>query len=177
MDPIVGKRIVLREGRDADIKPLYRYITDPQVSRFLVLGAPPDERTFGIRLREMFTNRITEHDYIIARKEDNAATGMIRLILQSPTIGNVSYWMGRRHWSHGYASEALGITCTMGFVDWGLEEIQAQCFAGNVRSIKLLDRLGFETVRATTLHGVDPLLGQELLLSVSLARFTSTTLE
>ena len=173
MQPITGRKIVLREGRDADIKPLYRYITDPQVSRFLVLAAPPDERTFGIRLREMFTNRVTEHDYIIARKEDNAAAGMIRLMLTSPAVGNVSYWMGRRHWSHGYATEALSIICTLGFVDWGLEQIEAQCFAGNVRSIKLLDRLGFETVRATTLHGVDPLLGQELVLRLTLATFTS----
>lgn len=171
MQPITGQHVVLREGRDADIKPLYRYITDPQVARYLVIVPPSDVAMFGTRLREMFTTRTTEHNYIIARRDTNEAVGMIRLVLESPTSGNISYWMGRPHWSRGFAFEAVGIVCTMCFVDWGLEEITAHVFAGNVRSMTLLDRLGFQSISATRVRSADPLLGQELLFRVTLSSF------
>ena len=172
MQPIGGEKVILREGRDADIKPLYRYITDPQVARYLVIVPPSDVNMFGTRLREMFTTRTTEHNYIIASADTNEAVGMIRLVLESPTSGNISYWMGRPHWSRGYAFEAVGMVCTMCFVDWGLEEITAHVFAGNVRSITLLDRLGFQSVSATRVRSPDALLGQELLFRVTLSTFT-----
>ena len=174
MQPIVATKIALREGRDADIRPLFRYITDPQVARYLVVLPPDDEKMFGGRLREMFTNRDKEHNYIIARRDTDEAVGMVRLVLVSSTLGNISYWMGKPHWSKGYAFEAIGVICTMGFVDWGLEEIQAHCFAGNVRSIALLDRLGFQSVTASHVRSADPLLGQELLFTLRLAHFTWT---
>lgn len=172
MQAIRGQKIILREGRDADIKPLYRAITDPQVARYLVVVPPDDVVMFGTRLREMFTARTVEHNYIIARADTNEAVGMIRLVLQSPVTGNLSYWMGRPSWSKGYAFEATGMVCTMGFADWGLEEITANVFAGNVRSITLLDRLGFQSVSATRVRSSDPLLGQELLFRVTLDTFT-----
>ncbi|MDP9018178.1 MAG: GNAT family N-acetyltransferase [Candidatus Eremiobacteraeota bacterium] len=172
MQPVTGEKVILREGRDADIRPLYRYITDPQVARYLVVRPPDDQKMFGKRLREMFTTRITEHNYILARREDNEAAGMVRLLLETPSHANISYWMGRPHWSKGYAFEAVGMICTMGFVDWGVEEITAHCFAGNVRSIKLLDRLGFESISATQLRSPDPLLGQELLFRLTLGKFS-----
>lgn len=172
MQAITGAKIKLRAGRDADVEPLYRYITDPQVVRYLVIVPPSDPKMFGERLREMFVDRRTEHDYVIALRDTNEAIGMVRLLLVSPTAGNVSYWIGRPHWSKGYAFEAIGMICTMAFVDWGLEEVEAHCFAGNVRSIGLLDRLGFQSVSATRVRSPDPLLGQELLLRLTLANFT-----
>ncbi|GAC1652203.1 MAG: hypothetical protein NVS9B12_01380 [Vulcanimicrobiaceae bacterium] len=172
MEPIVGTNIMLREGRDADIAPLFAYISDPQVTRYLVVVPPADVNMFGDRLREMFTVREKEHNYIIARSGDRAALGMIRLRLEPPSTGNVSYWLGKPHWSRGYAFEALGIICTMGFVDWGLEAIEANCFAGNVRSVSLLDRLGFQGLTATNVRSPDPLLGQELLFRLKLENFT-----
>ncbi len=172
MQPIVATKIVLREGRDEDIRPLFRYITDPQVSRYLVIMPPSDQKMFGERLREMFTTRDKEHNYIIARRDTGDAVGMIRLILQSPTAANVSYWMGKPHWSRGYAFEAVGMICTMAFVDWGLDVVEANCFAGNVRSISLLDRIGFQSISATHVRSPDPLLGQELLFRLTLADFT-----
>ena len=172
MQPIIAQKIVLREGRDADIKPLFRYITDPQVARYLVIVPPDNMKMFGDRLREMFTKRDREHNYIIGRRDTGEAVGMVRLMLVSPTTGNVSYWMGKPHWSKGYAFEAIGMICTMGFVDWGLEAVEAHCFAGNVRSITLLDRLGFQSLSATQVRSPDPMLGQELLFQLTLANFT-----
>lgn len=172
MQPVIGQKITLRAGRDEDVGPLFRYITDPQVAKFLVVVPPDNREMFASRLREMFTTRDREHNYIIARNDTNEAVGMLRLVLVSPTTGNISYWMGRPHWSKGYAFEAIGMICTMGFVDWGLEEIEAHCFAGNVRSITLLDRLGFQSITSTRLVSPDPLLGQELLFRLRLATFT-----
>ncbi|MDQ6930340.1 MAG: GNAT family N-acetyltransferase [Candidatus Eremiobacteraeota bacterium] len=172
MQPIVASKVILREGRDADIQPLFRYITDPQVARYLVVLPPSDMQMFGERLREMFTTRDVEHNYIIARRDTGEAVGMVRLHLESSTTGNISYWMGKPHWSKGYAIEAVGILCTMGFVDWGLETLEAHCFGGNVRSITLLDRLGFRSMHATQISSRDPMLGQELLFRLKLADFT-----
>ncbi|MBC5815196.1 MAG: GNAT family N-acetyltransferase, partial [Candidatus Eremiobacteraeota bacterium] len=114
MQPVIGQKITLRAGRDEDVRPLFRYITDPQVAKFLVVVPPDNREMFASRLREMFTTRDREHNYIIARNDTNEAVGMLRLVLVSPTTGNISYWMGRPHWSKGYAFEAIGMICTMG---------------------------------------------------------------
>ena len=172
MDPIVGRRVTLRAGREKDIRPLYRFITDGQVARYLVVAPPADEKMFGDRLREMFMTREMEHNYIIAERSTNDAVGLVRTILQGPAIGNVSYWLGKPYWSRGYAWEAVGMMCTLGFVEWGLETIIAQCFAGNVRSIKLLDRLGFRSIEAHRVAIPDPMFGAELTFALTLATFS-----
>lgn len=160
-----GTKIVLRGGRNKDVAPLYQFICDPAVRQYLTLVPPKDEKGFGESLKQMIT---AERDYffIIAKKTDNAAAGLIRMHWNTANVGEVSYWLGRQYWSRGFAVEAVGKLGIFAFTELGLDALVAHCFAGNSRSLALLQKLGFEAVGSRRLVSEDPLKSHEIVLRV-----------
>ena len=160
-----GTKIILRGGRNKDIAPLYQFIRDPSVTQYLTLVPPADEKGFGESLKQMITG---ERDYffIIAKKEDNAALGLIRLHWNAANVGEVSYWLGRPYWGRGYAAEAVGKIGIFAFTELGLDSLVAHCFAGNSRSLALLQKLGFEATGSHAIADANPLKQHELILQV-----------
>jgi [ribosomal protein S5]-alanine N-acetyltransferase len=59
--------------------------------------------------------------------------------------------MAVSRWGQGIASEAARAVIDYGFAEMGLHRIQAHTIAGNHRSVRLLERLGFH--REGTLRG------------------------
>lgn len=160
-----GSKIILRGGRNQDIGPLYRFICDPAVVQYLTIVPPDDEKTFGASLKHMI---VDERDYffVIAKRTDNAAVGLIRLHWNAANVGEVSYWLGREFWGRGFAAEALGKLGIFAFTELGLDSLIAHCFAGNARSLALLQKLGFEPVGSQRLLSDDPLKSHEIVLCV-----------
>ncbi|MCI5076784.1 GNAT family protein [Oricola sp.] len=58
--------------------------------------------------------------------------------------GQIGYWMGERHKGKGIMSEALALLCTHAFGACGLHRLEAACIPDNTRSIRLLEKAGFE---------------------------------
>jgi len=58
---------------------------------------------------------------------------------------HVGYWIARPHWGQGYASEAASMLFAAGFRELGLHRIHTGVLPENVRSIRVLLRLGFRT--------------------------------
>ena len=56
----------------------------------------------------------------------------------------IGYWLGRPYWHVGYGSEATSTVCETAFRDLSLHRIGATVFPSNLRSMKLLRRLGFK---------------------------------
>ena len=160
-----GSKIILRGGRDRDVAPLYQFICDPAVRQYLTLVPPKDEKGFGESLKQMITS---ERDYffIVARKSDNAAAGLIRMHWNAGNVGEVSYWLGRQYWGLGFAVEAVGKLGIFAFTELGLDALVAHCFAGNARSLALLQKLGFEAVGSHRIASEDPLTSHEIVLRV-----------
>ena len=46
------------------------------------------------------------------------------------------------HWGHGYATEAARALVTFGFEELGLARISSWCISENVRSSRVLDKIG-----------------------------------
>jgi RimJ/RimL family protein N-acetyltransferase len=59
------------------------------------------------------------------------------------THPDVGYTLAPAHQGHGYASEAVGRVLAYLFEVRGLHRVSAECDARNVRSARLLARLGF----------------------------------
>jgi RimJ/RimL family protein N-acetyltransferase len=55
----------------------------------------------------------------------------------------IGYWLGRSFWGHGLATEAVVAVAQYGFERLGLERIQAQVFAWNDASTRVLVKAGF----------------------------------
>jgi RimJ/RimL family protein N-acetyltransferase len=55
----------------------------------------------------------------------------------------VGYWLGKRHWGRGLATEALGLVLRFAFREMKLHRVYAVTHSTNSPSISLLERYGF----------------------------------
>jgi RimJ/RimL family protein N-acetyltransferase len=83
--------------------------------------------------------------FAVERVASREVVGQIRLLdwSRDERRAEVGYWLRRRHWGHGYGTEALRLVCGFGFRTLGLERIAANVVVGNDRSARALERVGF----------------------------------
>lgn len=85
--------------------------------------------------------------FFIFRREDMALLGGVtvgyirRGAAQSCMIG---YWMGERHAGQGHMFAALQLVIPYIFIELQLHRIEAACIPDNMRSIRLLEKAGFQ---------------------------------
>ena len=62
--------------------------------------------------------------------------------LDGPLETEIGWTLARRHWGHGYATEAARAALAFGFDSLALPEIVSFTVPGNTRSRALMERLG-----------------------------------
>jgi ribosomal-protein-alanine N-acetyltransferase len=68
-------------------------------------------------------------------------SGITRGMTQSATIG---YWMGKEHAGNGYMARAMTAMVPHAFRALNLHRLEAACLPNNIRSLRLLEKLGFQ---------------------------------
>lgn len=128
--------------RDAD--GLASILGDEEVMRHIGAGAMSPEAIANYLRRhaDMWLNT-GMGGWTLRRSEDDAVLGNIFLkpVRDLPEI-EVGYTLGRQHWGHGYAYEALTEVVRHGR-GRGIDRIVALVRPENVRSTRLLLRCGF----------------------------------
>jgi RimJ/RimL family protein N-acetyltransferase len=146
----VATHVRLRDVEEADLPTLFEHQRDPEANRMAV---------FDARSREDFDR----HWQTILRDPSN----VIRAIeVEGVLVGNigswvqdgerdVGYWIGRDHWGRGYATAALAALAQ----ELPDRPLHAHVAVGNVGSIRVLEKCGFERVSVSTADdGVEELL-------------------
>ncbi len=136
-------RLLLRPVWPEDWSDLLGGIADERVVRNLANAPWP----YGEKEARAFTAKPVDPFYprfLITRARDAALIGGIAIDRgqsrdSEPEIG---YWIARRHWNHGYATEAgravLSIARTLGH-----SQLKAMHFLDNPASGRVLEKLGF----------------------------------
>jgi ribosomal-protein-alanine N-acetyltransferase len=136
----------MRRWREEDREPFAALNADPVVR----------EHFQGTQSREesdAFIDRIEEH-----WREHGWSNWAIEVPGVAPFIGYVGLWpadyvanrpmvevgwrLAREHWGHGYATEAAREALRFGFEDVGLDEIVSFTVPQNVRSRRVMERIG-----------------------------------
>ena len=65
----------------------------------------------------------------------------------------LGYWLGRDYWGQGFMTEAVRRICREAFAVWDILRIQAEVFAPNAGSRRVLEKAGF-TLEGTKRRGV-----------------------
>ncbi len=141
-------RLILRRWREEDREPFAALNADPEVMAF-----------FGSTLTREQSDRMV--DNIERRFEENGFSwwavevrggapfiGFVGInVPHDPTLPfmpavEVGWRLAREHWGYGYATEAGSASVAYGFNQLGLGEIVAWAVATNVRSLRVMERIG-----------------------------------
>jgi ribosomal-protein-alanine N-acetyltransferase len=145
---ITTSRLLLRWISEADIDALYDVFSDPQVMRYWSSGPLADKQAAAEMQREIAASNQNNSlfKWGLALRESDTVIGTVTLFNLNLSNGRaeVGYAMGRRYWGKGYMHEALQALLTHGFEVLGLRRLEADVDPRNSRSIRTLERLGFQ---------------------------------
>ena len=154
-------RVVLRPFVVDDGAEVELLAGDPAVARFN-LGAPqPYPVGAGAEWIATHASAAARDELIelaIAHAANGALLGAVSLILQlEHARAMLAYWVGRKVWGQGFATEAAGAMIDHGFVALGLERVYAFRLGQNHASGRVLEKLGMvcEGTRRRHLRGRD----------------------
>ena len=147
---IETERLILREWRDEDREPFARMNADPRVMEFFVSTMTAAETDALIaRYREHWRTR----GYgmcAVDRKLTNGAREFIGYIglarvryeIDFTPVVEVGWRLAPHAWGQGLATEGARASLAYGFETLGLDEIVAFTATTNVRSRRVMDKIG-----------------------------------
>ena len=148
---IATERLILRKPRIEDAADLAVAYADPETVRFIGDGstATLEEVEEGI---EQWLERWESWGlslFSLERREDRRVLGRVGFLLWDPETWEVGgsevelgWLLGREHWGHGYATEAASAVLAHAFGPLGLAEVVAFTVPANLRSRRVMERLG-----------------------------------
>ena len=143
-------RLLLRPWREEDAEDLYLYASDPEVGP--PAGWPP--HTSVENSREIIRTVLSAPEtYAVCLKADGKPIGSIGLhrndLAEEDDEYELGYWIGRPFWGQGLIPEAARELLRHAFADLGMARIWCGYYDGNLKSRRVMDKLGFVYQRRT----------------------------
>lgn len=138
-------RLLLRAPTERDIDAIFEYASDVDVTAFMDWRRLSERRevlAFLSRTETGWTSG-TEFMWAITEKGADQVIGGIS-IRPRDSEADFGYVLNRRHWNRGIATEAATAVTDWAMSTRGLSRIWATCDTENVRSIRVLEKLGLK---------------------------------
>ena len=154
--PLTTERLTLRPYCPDDAAELHRLINDWEVTRNLAAVPFPYSRDLAedwIRSAGESLAGGSAYHLVISGAEDGReiVVGGIGLRVDAAArAGHLGYWVGRRFWGHGVASEAAGRLARWALANLDLVRLAASVATDNPASVAVLRRIGFRQVGKAT---------------------------
>lgn len=136
-------RLCLRPFTPDDAPAFHALCCDPEVTRLADWKAPDSAQEAAQVLREVFLENDT---WAVTRKFDGRLIGAVGLTAdpkrENPSARMLGYWLGSEYWGLGYMTEAARAVQAYVFTEMGLTLLSAYCFPENMRSRRVLEKLG-----------------------------------
>jgi len=149
MDIILkGWRINLRRIHKADAESIVQHANAKEISRFTFIPHPygiGDALTF-IRRSQSAWRSGSMQNFGIENRETGKIIGMVGIIRISKKHrqAEIGYWLGKKFWGKGIATEAVLLILEYCFKNLKLHRVCARVMHPNLASAKLLEALGFK---------------------------------
>ncbi|EEP70400.1 GCN5 N-acetyltransferase [Micromonospora sp. ATCC 39149] len=149
------ERLELRPVRDEDVDRILEYRNLPEVTRWL-LRTEVDPASFRARWRRAAED---PDDHSVAVTLDSVVIGTVSLELLDGmgqpgmpprTEAQLGYIFDPAYGGQGYATEAVTAMVAHAFDRLGVRRITAGCFADNLPSVRILEKVGMRREQ----HGV-----------------------
>jgi RimJ/RimL family protein N-acetyltransferase len=151
------ERLVLRQVREEDVDRLLEFRNKPEVSRWLLKTVVDAEKFRAAWMRTLTDPR--DHSSVI--ELDGVVIGTTSLDVRDgmgqdqaeELVGaeaEIGYTLDPAYAGHGYATEVAVALLRICFEDLGVHRVTAGCFADNVASWRVLEKVGMRREQ----HGV-----------------------
>ena len=149
-EPLKTERLTLRPPVPADAEAIHRLVNDWPVVRMLSRLPYPYPRTLT---DEWIASTATQREQgqalhlVIAGTENGAdmVIGCVGLRLDiTPRVGHLGYWVGRRFWGHGVATEAATRLTSWALANLPIDRVEAHVSIDNAASAAVLRRAGLK---------------------------------
>lgn len=146
---LTTERLLLRPWRPEDREPFAALNADPEVAEFL---PRPITREQSDELVDRTEAQFVEHGYGLWAVEvpgEIPFAGFVGLSLPTfeasfmPCV-EVGWRLARESWGRGFATEAARAALRFGFTEVGLDEILSFTVPANLRSRRVMERLGMQ---------------------------------
>lgn len=143
------ERLILRDFEESDWQAIHSYASDPEVVRFAQWGPNSETDTKNFIQRTISSQQEEPRqafELAVILKSDNRLIGSCGLYLSSEQNreGFIGYCFHRDFWGRGYATEAAKAILGFGFQQLGLHRIFATCDPENLRSARVLEKIGMQ---------------------------------
>jgi RimJ/RimL family protein N-acetyltransferase len=155
-DEVETARMCLRMFTLEDFDDLCRIASDPEVIRYIGSGKPLVREEVFYNLTSIINGfrRRGFGRWAVVKKETGALIGYCGLSLGNEEIGvELAYLLARSEWGKGLATEAARASLRYGFEHLKLDSIAALTRPENLRSRRVMERLGMRYVRAGKHYG------------------------
>ncbi|HEX3463328.1 MAG TPA: GNAT family protein [Candidatus Elarobacter sp.] len=130
---------------DDDARALVALANDPLVTRWMTAGFPypytlDDARAW---LTIATADDPPNHYVIEAGGAFAGAIGIIPLAGEHRGVALFGYWLGRRFWAGGLATDAARTLARYALRERGIRRLEASVFAPNAASARVLEKAGF----------------------------------
>jgi len=140
------ERLVLRPIAEGDLGFIYALFSDPETNRYSSsedLATPDDAaRMYEGYLKPGFPSHFRLAVEVRASGDAVGTLGLYRYS-ERDRSAVLGYDLLRGHWGRGYMAEAVTALLGYAFGELRLNRVEATVDPMNVRSVRLLDRLGF----------------------------------
>ena len=141
------ERLLLRELVTTDVAVLYPYWTDPAVTEYFTLEPfkSIEEAQGMVTLLAGLYEANQGIRWAITRKSDQTVLGTCGFHNIKPEHyrAELGYELGKTYWGQGFMAEALKAIMEYGFNTFNYNRIEAFVNLGNVRSTRILEKMGF----------------------------------
>jgi RimJ/RimL family protein N-acetyltransferase len=144
---LLTPRLQLRQWRDEDLPVFARMNADPEVMEFF---PKPLDRSESDALATRIRDGLARRGFGLWAVEVPGVAGFIGFVgLAVPTYEThftpcveIGWRLDRQHWGRGYATEAARAALEFGFRQLALEEIVSFTVPANLRSRRVMERIG-----------------------------------
>lgn len=146
---LTTRRLVLRRWRDADREPFAALNADAEVMRHFPARLSREESDVLI---ERIKGHFDEHGFGLWALEVAGGpafvgfVGLWRVSFEAPFTPavEIGWRLSREAWGQGYATEAAAAALAHGFERLGLREIVSYTVPANLRSRRVMERIGMQ---------------------------------
>lgn len=151
------KRLILRPWREEDKDVFAKINTDPRVKEFF---PELQTQTQSDNLVDKWSQQLAEDGYAfwavdrIDRNEFIGFVGLSRFEAELPFCPciEIGWRIAFEHWGNGFATEAASECLTLGLHKFGMKEIVSFTTLANVRSRRVMEKIGMTDTGANFLH-------------------------